>query len=50
MSCPIEARFLFAMLLVDGEYGQGPDSVDDAAAKAIASARALIARQALRPA
>jgi AcrR family transcriptional regulator len=40
-----------AMLLIDGEYGQGPDSVNAAAAKAIASARALIAgRQALRPA
>ena len=40
-----------AMLLIDGEYGQGPDSVNAATAKAIASARALIAgRQALRPA
>lgn len=39
-----------AMLLIDGEYGQGPDAVNAAAAKAIASARALIAgRQALRP-
>ena len=40
-----------AMLLIDGEYGEGPDAVNAAAAKAIASARALIAgRQALRPA
>jgi hypothetical protein len=30
-----------AMLLIDGGYGQGPDSVNTAAAKAIASARAL---------
>jgi AcrR family transcriptional regulator len=38
-----------AMLLIDGEYGQGPDAVSAAAAKAIASARALIAgRRALR--
>lgn len=37
-----------AMLLIDGEYGEGPDAIDTAAAKAIASARALIAgRQAL---
>jgi hypothetical protein len=36
-------------LLIDGEYGEGPDAVNAAAAKAIASARALIAgRQALR--
>jgi AcrR family transcriptional regulator len=41
----------YAMLLIDGEYGEGPDAVDTAAAKAIASARALIAgREALRPA
>jgi len=41
----------YAMLLIDGEYGEGPDAVNAAAAKAIASARALIAgRQALRPA
>jgi len=41
----------YAMLLIDGEYGQGPDAVNTAAAKAIAAARALIAgRQALRPA
>jgi hypothetical protein len=39
-----------AMLLIHGDYGEGPDAVD-AAAKAVASARALIAgRQALRPA
>ena len=41
----------YAMLLIDGEYGRGPDAVDAAAAKAVASAQALIAgRQALRPA
>ena len=41
----------YAMLLIDGEYGEGPDAVNAAAAKAIASARALIAgRQVLRPA
>ena len=41
----------YAMLLIDGEYGEGPDAVNAAAARAIASARALIAgRQALRPA
>ena len=41
----------YATLLIDGEYGEGPGAVDAAAAKAIASARALIAgRQALRPA
>jgi AcrR family transcriptional regulator len=40
-----------AMLLIHGDYGVGPDAIDDAAAKAVASARALIAgRQALRPA
>ena len=40
-----------AMLLIDGDYGEGPGAVNAAAAKAIASARALIAgRQALRPA
>jgi AcrR family transcriptional regulator len=40
-----------AMLLIDGEYGAGPHAVDTAAAKAAASARALIAgRHALRPA
>jgi AcrR family transcriptional regulator len=39
-----------AMLLIDGGYGEGPDAVDAAAAKATASARALITgRQALRP-
>jgi AcrR family transcriptional regulator len=41
----------YATLLIDGEYGEGPDTVNAAAAKATASARALIAgRQALRPA
>jgi AcrR family transcriptional regulator len=41
----------YATLLLDGEYGEGPDAVNAAAAKAVASARALIAgRQALRPA
>jgi AcrR family transcriptional regulator len=41
----------YATLLIDGEYGEGPGAVDAAAAKAIASARALIAgRQALRSA
>jgi AcrR family transcriptional regulator len=41
----------YATLLIDGEYGEGPGAVDAAAAKATASARALIAgRQALRPA
>jgi AcrR family transcriptional regulator len=40
-----------AMLLIDGEYGPGPDAVDAAVAKVIASAQALIAgRDALRPA
>lgn len=40
-----------AMLLIDGDYGHGADAVDAAAAKAVASAQALIAgRQALRPA
>lgn len=40
-----------AMLLIDGEYGAGPDAVDAAVAKAIASAQALIAgRHALLPA
>ena len=40
----------YATLLIDGEYGEGPDAVNAAAAKAVASARALIAgRQALRP-
>ena len=39
----------YAMLLNDGEYGDGPDAVDATADRAIASARALIAgRQALR--
>ena len=39
----------YAMLLTDGEYGQGPDVVDVTADRAIASARALIAgRRALR--
>lgn len=38
-----------AMLLIDGEYGQGPDAVDAAAAKATAAAHVLIAgRRALR--
>jgi AcrR family transcriptional regulator len=41
----------YATLLLDGDYGEGPDAVNAAAAKATASARALIAgRQALRPA
>ena len=39
----------YAMLLTDGEYGQGPDVVGATADRAIASARALIAgRRALR--
>jgi AcrR family transcriptional regulator len=39
----------YAMLLNDGEYGQGPDVVGATADRAIASARALIAgRRALR--
>src|ERR1700722_6044327 len=39
----------YAMLLNDGEYGDGPDAVSATADRAIASARALIAgRQALR--
>ena len=39
----------YAMLLTDGEYGEGPDAVSATADRAIASARALIAgRQALR--
>jgi hypothetical protein len=39
------------MLLIDGEYGEGPDAVNAAVAKAIASAQALTAgRHALRPA
>lgn len=39
-----------AMLLIDGDYGDGPDAVGTAAAKAVAAARALIAgREALRP-
>jgi len=39
-----------AMLLIDGQYGQGSDALNVAAAKTIASVRALIAgRQALRP-
>jgi AcrR family transcriptional regulator len=39
----------YAMLLNDGEYGDGPDAVSVTAEKAIASARALIAgRRALR--
>jgi AcrR family transcriptional regulator len=39
----------YAMLLTDGEYGQGPDVVSATADRAIASARALIAgRRALR--
>jgi len=40
----------YATLFIDGEYGEGPDAVNAAAAKAVASARALIAgRGALRP-
>ena len=40
----------YAMLLIDGEYREGPDAVSAATAKATASAQALIAgRQALRP-
>jgi hypothetical protein len=39
------------MLLIHGDYGEGPDAIDAAAAKSVASAWALIAgRQALRPA
>ena len=39
----------YAMLLTDGEYGDGPDAVTATADRAIASARALIAgRRALR--
>jgi AcrR family transcriptional regulator len=39
----------YAMLLTDGEYGQGPDAVDATVDRAIGSARALIAgRRALR--
>jgi len=38
-----------AMLLIDGEYGEGAEAIDAAAARATASSRALIAgRQALR--
>jgi AcrR family transcriptional regulator len=33
----------YAMLLIDGEYGEGPDALGTATAKAIACARALIA-------
>ena len=41
----------YAMLLIDGEYGEGPGAVHAAVAKAIASAQALTAgRHALRPA
>jgi AcrR family transcriptional regulator len=41
----------YATLLLDGDYGEGPDAVNAAGAKATASARALIAgRQALRSA
>jgi AcrR family transcriptional regulator len=40
----------YAMLLIDGEYGEGPDAVSAAVAKAIASAQALIVgRHALLP-
>jgi AcrR family transcriptional regulator len=40
----------YATLFIDGEYGEGPDAVNAAAARAVASARALVAgRQALRP-
>ncbi|HZR50871.1 MAG TPA: TetR/AcrR family transcriptional regulator [Streptosporangiaceae bacterium] len=39
-----------AMLFIDGDYGQGPEAVESAAAKAVAAAQALIAgRAALRP-
>ena len=39
----------YAMLLTDGEYGDGPDAVTATADRATASARALIAgRRALR--
>jgi AcrR family transcriptional regulator len=39
----------YAVLLIDGEYGDSAEAVDATAAKAIAAARALIAgRQALR--
>jgi AcrR family transcriptional regulator len=39
----------YAVLLVDGEYGDGAEAVDATAAKAVAAARALIAgRRALR--
>lgn len=38
-----------AMLFIDGDYGQGPEAVDTAAAKAVAAAQALIVgREALR--
>jgi AcrR family transcriptional regulator len=41
----------YAMLLIDGEYGEGPDAVSAAAGRATAAAQALIAgRHALRPA
>jgi Tetracyclin repressor-like, C-terminal domain len=41
----------YAMLLIDGEYGDGPDAVGAAAAKATAAARALVVgRRTLRPA
>jgi hypothetical protein len=39
----------YAMLLTDGEYGDGPDAVDATAARAIASARALIAGRGALP-
>ena len=39
----------YAMLLINGEYGDGPDAVNATADRAIASARALIAgRRALQ--
>jgi AcrR family transcriptional regulator len=41
----------YAMLLIDGEYGTGPDAVTAATDRAVTSARALIAgRGALKPA
>jgi hypothetical protein len=40
----------YAMLLIDGEYGAGPEAVDTATAKATAAAQALIVgRRALQP-
>jgi hypothetical protein len=37
----VDALLTVVPEVCDGEYGQGPDSVNTAAAKAIASARAL---------